>query len=106
MYKYKAVVTYVVDGDTVDVEIDLGFKIKVAQRLRLARVDTPEKGQPGYLEAKEYVRDCIEGEDVTIITHKVSKWGYYLADVVIEGYNVSDMLLAAGLGLPYDGGKK
>jgi len=106
MYEYKAIVTYVVDGDTVDVEIDLGFKIKVVQRLRLARIDTPERTQPGYAAARDFVREVTLNKTVTIKTEKVSKWGYYLADVVIDGHNVSDMLLAAKLALPYDGGKK
>ena len=106
MYEYKAKVTTVVDGDTIDATIDLGFKIHTAQRLRLARVDTPEKGQPGYGAARDFVKELIEGKEVTIRTHKVSKWGYFLADVVIEGRDVADMLLAAGLAKAYDGGTK
>jgi len=44
----------VVDGDTVDALVDLGFKIQTIQRLRLARVNTPERSQPAYTEAKEF----------------------------------------------------
>lgn len=105
-FVYQAYVYNVVDGDTIDAEIDLGFKIKVCQRLRLARVDTPEKGQPGFEEAKEFVKKLVLSKDVTVSTQKVSKWGYYLADVEIEGLSLSDMLLKTGLAVEYFGGKK
>lgn len=106
MYEYHAVVTNVVDGDTIDVILDLGFKITVSQRLRLARIDTPERGQSGYAEAREFVQALVQNRDVEIRTHKVSKWGYYLADVSIDGNDVASTLLAAGLAKEYNGGKK
>ena len=105
-YQYKAKITNVVDGDTVDALVDLGFKVQIAQRLRLARVDTPERTQANYQTAKDFVKNLVEGKEVTITTHKVSKWGYFLADVSIEGRDVSDMLIAANLGKPYSGGTK
>lgn len=105
-YQYKAKITNVVDGDTVDALVDLGFKVQIAQRLRLARVDTPERTQENYQTAKDFVKDLIEDKEVTITTHKVSKWGYFLADVNVEGRDVSDMLIAANLGKPYSGGTK
>lgn len=105
-YEYKAKVMNVVDGDTIDALVDLGFKVQIMQRLRLSRVDTPERTQPGYAAARDYVKVLIEGKEVTITTHKVSKWGYFLADVVVDGVDVSDSVIASGLGKPYDGGKK
>jgi micrococcal nuclease len=105
-YEYKAKVMNVVDGDTIDALVDLGFKVQVMQRLRLARVDTPERTQPGYAAARDFVRGLVEGKEVTITTHKVSKWGYFLADVVIDGRDVSDMLIASNLGKSYNGGTK
>lgn len=106
MYEYTAQVTNVVDGDTIDVVVDLGFKIKTAQRLRLARVDTPERHQADYDTAKKFTKDLLLNKDVFIRTHKVSKWGYYLVDVIHQGQDVADILIAANLGRPYDGGKK
>lgn len=106
MHEYEAQVVNVVDGDTIDVVVDLGFKILTAQRLRLSRVDTPERGQAAFDDAKQFVKTLIENKRVVVKTHKVSKWGYYLADVTIDGKDVSDSLIAAGLGKPYDGGKK
>lgn len=106
MYEYVGQVLNVVDGDTVDVMVDLGFKVTTAQRLRLAGVDTPERNQAGFTEAKDFTQSMIGGKLVTIKTHKVSKFGYYLADIVIDGKNVSQELIAAGFGKSYDGGKK
>lgn len=106
MYEYQALVTNVVDGDTIDVIVDVGFKIQTRQRLRLARVDTPERNQANYTEAKQFVGDLILNKLVTVKTQKVSKWGYYLADVTIDGKDVSDAIITAGLGKAYDGGAK
>lgn len=106
MYEYKARVVNVVDGDTVDAVIDLGFKVATTHRLRLDRIDTPEKGQPGHQEAKLFVIDMIHNKEVTLKTYKVSKWGYYLADIFLQGKSVSDALVSAGLAKHYDGGKK
>ena len=105
-YEYKAKVINVVDGDTIDALVDLGFKVQIMQRLRLTRVDTPERTQPGYAAARDFVRGLVEGKEVTITTHKVSKWGYFLADVVIDGRDVSDLLIVSNLGKSYNGGTK
>lgn len=106
MHEYRATVINVVDGDTIDAEVDLGFKIETKQRLRLARVDTPERGQKGYDEAKDFVIHCVFKKPVRIKTEKISKWGHYIAEVFVEERNLSDMLLAANLGKPYEGGTK
>jgi micrococcal nuclease len=102
-----ATIENVVDGDTVDTIIDLGFKISSKQRLRLARVDTPERNQPGYAMAKDFVAETVQGKMVKVETEKVSKFGYYLAEIILEdGSNLSDLLISKGLGVPYSGGKK
>lgn len=107
MYQYRAVVENVVDGDTIDVSVDLGFKVLTRQRVRLARIDTPERGQPGYAAARDFVRDVVLNKTVMLKTDKVSKWGYYLADVTLEdGRNLSDTLMQAQLAKLYDGKHK
>lgn len=105
-YAYRATILNVVDGDTVDAIIDLGFRMTTTQRLRLARVDTPERNQPGYAEAKALTERLASGKPAAIRTIKVSKWGYYLAEVTVGGQNLSDALLQARLAKPYDGGTK
>lgn len=104
--EYDAKVIRVVDGDTIDAMVNLGFNTYTHQRLRLARVDTPERNQPRFLEAKNFTESMIGGKDVVLRIGGKSKYGYYLADVMIEGQSMSDALITAGLGRPYDGGAK
>ncbi|MCK5176292.1 MAG: thermonuclease family protein [Candidatus Aenigmarchaeota archaeon] len=86
-YIYKANVLKVIDGDTFDVDIDLGFRIITYQRLRLADVDTPEirgKERPEGLKVKEYVKELIDKKEVLIQVFKVGKYGRYVAEVFLE----------------------
>lgn len=109
MYRYAARVERWVDGDTVDVVVDLGFKVYVAQRLRLLGVDTPERGQPGFDEATAVASNlCPPGSAITIRTHKgTGKFGRYLAEVIDAfGVDVAKALIEGGHGKPYDGGKR
>lgn len=107
MFEYRAKVCNVVDGDTLDVEIDLGFKIATKQRIRLAHVDTPERSQENYAEAKKLVEDLTLNKNVFLRTSKPSKWGYYLAEVITEtGQDIAQVLISQNLGQKYEGGKK
>jgi micrococcal nuclease len=107
MYEYNALIDYVVDGDTLDAIVDIGFKISTKQRLRLCRVDTPERNDQGYFAASEFVKAVCLGKKVKIRTTKASKFGYYLAEIILEdGTNLSDLLISSGLGVSYEGGKK
>ena len=107
MYEYKAIVTNVVDGDTIDLSIDVGFKITTHQRVRLARIDTPERAQANYQTAKDFVKNAVLNKSVTIKTEKVSKWGYYLAEVITEtGQDIAQVLISQNLGRKYEGGSK
>lgn len=64
MYVYECKVLNVVDGDTIDVELDLGFNIKLKERVRLIGVDTPEvygpKAEPAGAVATQFTKDWIE----------------------------------------------
>jgi micrococcal nuclease len=90
MYNYKAFVNRVVDGDTIDVIIDLGFGVLTKERIRLLGIDTPEIRTKDLVEkaeglkAKEFVENAILLEEVTIVTYKDSKgkFGRYLAEVL------------------------
>lgn len=106
MYQYSATVYNVVDGDTIDVVVDLGFKITTKQRLRLNDIDTPEKGQPGFNEAKEWLTKQILNQQVIIRTAKVSKFGYYLADISLGSISINESLLRLNLARSYGGGTK
>lgn len=100
MYEYKARVVRVVDGDTIDVDIDHGFGIISRKRLRLFGVDAPEmwgvkKESEEYtkgLDAKVWLEGMIGGKRVIIQTHKdrTGKFGRYLAKVFLPS-NGSDI---------------
>jgi len=91
MYEYKAHVTNIVDGDTFDAEVDLGFGMYAKHRFRLMGIDTPEVWRPKTdaekehgMEAAKFVRNLILGQDVILRTHKLGIYGRYSADVYIK----------------------
>ncbi len=81
MYEYIAKVTRVIDGDTIEVEIDLGFKIKHTTILRLSGINAPELRTPEGVAAKAWLVQRIEGKSVAVRTFKdkKEKYGRYLA---------------------------
>jgi micrococcal nuclease len=113
MFEYFARVHEIIDGDTLDVSIDLGFHIQHIIRLRLYGIDTPElkskdvnERQLANLAAKKLI-DLLEGKVVTVKTHKSSdKYGRYLAEIIHDGVNINKLLLTEGLAKEYYGGKK
>ena len=106
-YIYKAVVTRVVDGDTIDVTIDLGMTVFTRQRIRLANVDAPEtygvkKGSQEWLSGmrvKNHLAKLIMGKNVVIktIKDKKGKYGRYIAHVYLDGVSVNEHLVKSGL---------
>jgi micrococcal nuclease len=96
---YVKKVTKVVDGDTIDVEIDLGFDISFSSRVRLAGIDTPESRTTDKiektlgLEAKAYLKHEIDAAKTVVIkTEKMDsseKYGRILGWVFLDGATVS-----------------
>jgi micrococcal nuclease len=107
VYEYQALITKVVDGDTVHAEIDLGFDVKVSATLRLLGINAPEKGQPGWHEATEWLRSKALNVTVRCLTIKDrrEKYGRYLAKLYLPGEtdSVNEQLLAAGHAVEYRG---
>ena len=106
MYKYKAKVIRWVDGDTVLLEIDLGFYVKRVERIRLARINTLElNDKSSYIRrkakhARAVVRKfCPHQSIVTIKSQKIIQDMYarYIAEVTYKGTNLSDYLLEKGV---------
>ncbi len=100
MYQYKAKVDRVVDGDTMDLIIDLGFKITTNQRIRLAGIDTPEtynvkKESEEYKKgkaAKDFVekRLAANNNEVVIETDKLTgKYGRYIGTIHLDDSEIS-----------------
>jgi len=117
MYEYRAKVEKVVDGDTMDLSIDLGFDIHYASRVRLLGIDTPEsrtrdlEEKKRGLAAKDRVVElCPVGSTVTLKTFKdgKGKFGRILGSIYVEGADISvnDMLINEGHAVAYSGGKK
>ena len=112
-YVYAARCVNVIDGDTLDLDIDLGFHVTLRQRVRLRGIDTPE------LRGKDKHRAVAARTEVTIWTDGVAllvrterdatdKYGRMLADIWVDGLatSLSDHLVARGLARRYDGGKR
>lgn len=93
-YGYRGTVIRWVDGDTLDIEVDLGFRMKTTQRFRLLGVDTPERGQPNYREAREMAESlCPPGTELLFESMKSDKYGRWLVYIG----SVRDALLSSGL---------
>lgn len=104
-YCYHAKVLRVVDGDTIEVELDLGLRVYRVERLRLLRVDTPElRGGTAASKseaqvAKQFVVDwCAErAGQVVVETFKGDSFGRWLAEVQdVDGESLNDALRAEG----------
>jgi micrococcal nuclease len=117
MYEYRAKVEKVVDGDTMDLSIDLGFDIFYASRVRLLGIDTPEsrtrdlEEKKRGLAAKDRVLElCPVGSSVILKTSKdgKGKFGRILGSIYPENEvnSVNDILVNEGHAVAYFGGKK
>lgn len=90
MYQYKARLVRCVDGDTADLDVDLGFHLTVRIRGRLLGVNTPERGKTDYKKATVMLENLIAGECdeegfFTVQTEKTGKYGRWLVE--IDGVN-------------------
>lgn len=85
MYEYRALVLGCVDGDTVDLDVDLGFYLRSTLRFRLQGINAPERWQEGGTEATEWLRSMLEGQEVTIRTEKADSFGRWVALIKRDG---------------------
>ena len=120
MYTYKARLDRVVDGDTLDAYIDLGFDITVHKRIRLAGINTPEsrtrdlEEKKRGLAAKQALIDLLmkdnEEEYFIIESEKVGKYGRVLGKLhaLIKNSEccLNDKLIEMGHAVEYHGGKR
>ena len=118
MYTYKIDVLRVIDGDTIDANIDLGFDVSVKKRIRFAGINTPEsrtrdlEEKARGLAAKARVHELLDGaEDVQLSSHVVGKFGRCLGELNLytEGVtmvNLNNKLIEEGHAVEYNGGKR
>tara|TARA_R100000781_G_scaffold774_1_gene1335 strand:- start:459 stop:821 length:363 start_codon:yes stop_codon:yes gene_type:complete len=116
MYEYKAILKRVVDGDTCDAHIDLGFDVSVTKRIRFMGVDTwesrtrdLEEKERGLL-AKKYTEEMLSrnGGEFILKSHGVGKYGRVLGELFIDGEekSLNELLKDNGHAYEYYGGKK
>ena len=114
MYEYNCEVKRVVDGDTVDVVIDLGFDIHYSSRVRLYGIDTPESRTRNKDEkvrgimSKEYLIDALSKGQVVIKTYrdKKGKFGRVLGEMYVEDTNINLRMVDEYLAVKYEGQNK
>ena len=109
-------VTKVVDGDTIDVIIDLGFDIMYKSRVRLFGIDTPESRTRDLVEkkyglmSKDFLKDKLKNaEKIVIKTHKgeeTGKFGRILGEIFCDNVNINQQMCDVGHAVAYYGQSK
>ena len=116
MYEYACTVERVVDGDTVDVVLDLGVDILYKCRVRLYGIDTPESRTRNLelkargLLSKQYLKDKIESADQLVIQTKLKdsrgKFGRVLGSVIADGVDLNEDMIKNHYAVKYYGQDK
>ena len=115
MYEYSAELTRIVDGDTLDCIIDIGFSVFVKKRVRLYGIDTWEsrtrdleekkKGLAAKARLKELIKE--NGNHFILISYELGKYGRVLGEIILnDDRNVSDILVEERHAYLYTGGNK
>ena len=116
MYEYRIKeITKIVDGDTIDAIIDLGFDILHSARIRLYGIDTPESRTRDLEEkkygllAKKFLTKCLKTDKPIILrTHKEEKgkFGRILGEIIIDEKNINTHMIESYHAVPYRGQSK
>ncbi len=111
-YIYICEIVKVVDGDTIDCAVSLGFDVSVRQRIRLYGVDAPESRtrdleQKKYGKAsKKFVKEFLDSDYILLKTREKGKYGRYLGDFCVGDKWLCDELIKAHHAVPYYGQNK
>jgi len=116
MYEYRCKILKIIDGDTVDVDIDLGFGVWMhKERVRLHGIDTPEsrtrdKVEKKYgLMSKKFVQERYPvGSNAILITHKdaTGKFGRILGELKYNNTTINKKMITEGYAVAYHGQAK
>ena len=109
MYEYNAICTRVVDGDTIDARIDLGFNVWLDCRIRLEGIDAPETRTRNLEEktqgfrTKEFLKTIMHstGGYFVLKSHGVGKYGRCIGTIYVAGENINERLLEEGYAKRY-----
>lgn len=109
-YRYEATLVKVVDGDTVDLDVALGYYVTARIRFRLDGLDAPEMRAPGPEgeDAKEWLVNELVAQRLIVVSRKTEKFGRWLGTLYTDDDTVSvnDRMLEAGHARPYAGGAR
>lgn len=97
MFEYKGYISKIVDGDTFICNVDLGFNVWIHERFRLKDVLVPEKREDldAWDEMKRFAEEKFYIKPVTIKTHKLDKYGRYVAELFqTDGVSINDKITA------------
>ncbi len=114
MYIYNAKCIKVVDGDTIDAQIDLGFDTHKVIRIRLVGINAPEsrtrdlEEKTRGLAAKQFVIDILKKHHNNFILHSqgVGKYGRCLGEIFLGDVKLNELLVTEGHATSYNGGKR
>ena len=112
MYKYNAKVTRVVDGDTVDALVDLGFDTWKKVRIRMMGLNAPEsrtrdlEEKKKGLAAKDRLKELLNSDTFILQSHGVGKYGRCLGELFVDDVNINKQLIKEGHAVEYYGGKR
>jgi len=114
VYEYNCKVKRVVDGDTVDVVIDLGFDVAYSSRVRLYGIDTPESRtrdkdeKARGLISKDFLKSWLDKGSVVIRTRKdkKGKFGRILGEMVVDDININELMIEEHHAVKYHGQSK
>jgi micrococcal nuclease len=112
MFKYNAKVIRVVDGDTVDALVDLGFSTFKKVRIRMMGINAPEsrtrdmEEKAKGLAAKIRLEELLEEEKFILESHGVGKFGRCIGTLHVDDVNVNKTLVEEGHAWEYYGGKR
>jgi micrococcal nuclease len=101
-YRFDVKDYRVIDGDTIEATIDMGFRTMRKDIFRLAGINAPERDKA----STAFMVEALEGKDLIIESHKSEKYGRWLATIYADGVNVNQSMLDMGLAVHYAGGKR
>lgn len=104
LFNFRAVLDYVIDGDTVVLQVNAGFRTWCRQKLRLRGIDAPEMSTPQGEKSKTFLKETLTtAPSVRIKTYRKDKYARYLADIFIGPKNtfINQLLLDTGHAAPY-----
>jgi len=104
-YVYQGVVVRVIDGDTVEATIDLGFRLSTTLPVRLAHINAPERNDEAGMAVTAHLRSLVaHGGQTLFQTYKpFDKYGRFLADIYVDGLHVNQQMIDDGYAVAYEG---